>query len=306
MSTPARIAMAVVLLAGDSALAEVPAVVADIAPVHSLVARVMGGVGAPDLLLSPGASPHEYNLRPSEAGALQGADLIFWVGEDLTPWFGDAAATLGEGAKSVALSETEGTTLLPFREGALFDDHDETNEHDHDHEEGRHDPHSWLSPENASVWLDAIAAELSAADPENGDTYAKNAEAGKEDLAILENDVRNMLDPLAGRSFVVFHDAYQYFEASFGLQASGAISLGDASDPSPSRLGEIRNRIVSEGIDCVLAEPQFNAGLVETVTEGTTARTAVLDPLGASIDIGPQFYPQLLENLASALSGCLS
>ena len=306
MSTPVRIAMALVLVSGSKAFAEVPAVVADIAPVHSLVARVMDGLGSPELIMSPGTSPHEYNLRPSEALALQEADLIFWVGEDLTPWFGDAAATLGGGARSVALSETDGTTLLPFREGALFDVHAEAGDDDHDHEEGHHDPHSWLAPENASVWLDAIAAELSAADAENAETYAKNAEAGKEELASLRDDIGVILAPLEDRSFVVFHDAYQYFETSFGIHASGAISLGDASDPSPSRLGEIRDRIASEGVDCVLAEPQFNAGLVETVTEGTSARTAVLDPLGTSIDTGSQFYPQLLKSLAATLSDCLS
>jgi zinc transport system substrate-binding protein len=75
-------------------MADVPRVAVDIAPVHSLVARVMEGVGTPDLILPPGASPHEYSLRPSEAAALQEADIVFWMGEDLTPWMEDAVETL--------------------------------------------------------------------------------------------------------------------------------------------------------------------------------------------------------------------
>ncbi|AZQ66067.1 zinc transporter [Silicimonas algicola] len=290
---------------GTAAYAEVPRVVADIAPVHSLVARVMEGVAAPELILPPGSSPHEHTLRPSEAKALQDAELIFWIGEDLTPWFGETIATLADGATEVPLSEVEGSLILPFREGVLFDSQD-AHDHDDDHGEDENDPHSWLSPDNAALWLDAIAGALSDADPDHAEVYAINAKAGREELSATRDDIANVLAPLKERRFVVFHDAYQYFESTFDLQAFGAISLADASDPSPARIAEIRDRIAEDGIDCVLAEPQFNAGLVDTVLDGTTARTAVLDPLGASLEPGPQFYTQLLRNLANALSDCLS
>ena len=364
------------ILMGGTAVADVPNVAADIAPVHSLVARVMEGVGEPDLIVPSGDSPHSFSMRPSAAEALQNADLVFWIGEDLTPQLGDAIETLAEGASVTTLLEVDEIDLLDFREGALFeahnhghgdhddhdghddheehadhddhahddhghDDHDhddhseekhadhddhDHDDHDHDdhaehddhghddhddhaghegHDHGDHDPHAWLSPENASTWLNVIAAQLSAADPDNAGTYFANAAAAREEMEALSAEVNSTLDPVRGGSFIVFHDAYQYFEADFDFAASGAISIGDASDPSPARIAEIQQRIRDEGVDCVLAEPQFNEGLVETVLEGTAANTGVIDPLGAALEPGPDLYPQLIRNMASTLAECL-
>ncbi|OSQ47593.1 zinc ABC transporter substrate-binding protein [Marivita geojedonensis] len=318
------------LLAGAVA-ADAPRVAVDIAPVHSLVARVMDGVGIPDLIIAPGGSPHEYSLRPSEAGALQDADLVFWVGADLTPWLHDAIENLAGDADTTELLELEGTTTYAFREGALFEahDHEETDhddhgheaeheheeEHahdddhshddDHGHEHGSYDPHAWLSPENAAFWLTEIADKLASADPENADTYRSNAEAGREELAVLSSEISAALDPVRDRNFIVFHDAYQYFERSFEMPASGAISLSDASDPSPARISEIQDRVADLGVTCVLSEPQFDPGLVASVMEGSDARTAVLDPLGSNLDPGAALYPQMMKNLATTLAECL-
>ncbi|GGH38256.1 zinc transport system substrate-binding protein [Cribrihabitans marinus] len=300
------------VLMGGTALADVPGVAVDIAPIHSLVARVMEGVGTPDLIVQPGASPHEYSLRPSEAASLQKADVVFWMGDVLTPWMEDAVQTLAEGAAVTTLLDAEGTVLLDFREGTLFEAH-EREEHaegevpdDHGHDEhDEHDPHAWLSPENAGSWLNLIAAQLSAADPENAGTYFANASAAREEMQALSAEIRATLDPVREGSFIVFHDAYQYFETAFDFPASGAISLSDATDPSPARIAEIRERIREEGIDCVLAEPQFNAGIVDAVLDGTGASTGVIDPLGAELEPGPDLYPQLLKKMATTLAECL-
>ncbi len=320
------------VLMGGSAMADAPSVAVDIAPVHSLVARVMEGVGAPVLVVQPGASPHEYNLRPSEAAALQNADLVFWMGEDLTPWMADALKNLAVNAAVTTFLEAEGTILLDFREEALFeahghgehgdeehgndhkehasdddheDDHGENAHEDHGHAHGDHDPHAWLSPNNAGIWLNLIAARLSAADPDNAASYFANAAAGRTEMEAVSAEVSELLDPLRDRSFIVFHDAYQYFETAFDFPASGAISLADASDPSPARIAEIQRRIREEGIDCVLAEPQFNPGLIATVLYGTDANTGVIDPLGADLEPGPTLYPQLIRNMATSLAECL-
>jgi len=331
-------------LMGGVAFAEVPRVAVDIAPVHSLVARVMDGVGTPDLIVQSGASPHEYSLRPSEATALQEADLVFWVSPDLTPWLGDAIETLATNATVTELLEADGTIELEFREGALFEAHEEHAEgehegeehaegehddhegeehaegehHDHEgeehageeaghegHDHGEHDPHAWLSPQNAATWLNVIAGQLSATDPDNAGAYFANAAAGRAEIDTLTAEVNAMLEPVRGARFIVFHDAYQYFESAFDFPASGAISVSDASDPSPARIAEIRARIADEGIDCVLAEPQFNAGLVATVLDGTEAGTGILDPLGSDLEPGPALYPQLIRNLATNLAECL-
>ena len=356
-------------LLGSTAIAsaDVPNVAADIAPVHSLVARVMDAVGTPNLIIPPGASPHEYSLRPSEAAALQDADLVFWLGEGLSPWLESAVETLADDATVTTLLEVDATELLDFREGALFEahdhdpdedhdeehdheedheddeehdhdededhdheenhdededhdheeDHDEDEEHDHDededhdhddehgHSQGDHDPHAWLSPSNAAAWLNVIAAQLSAADPDNAGAYFANAAAGIAELEALNAEINSILDAVRGGSFIVFHDGYQYFEVAYDFPASGAISIGDASDPSPARIAEIQDRIRDENVGCVLSEPQFNPGLVATVLDGTDAATAVVDPLGAALEPGAALYPQVMRAIATTLAECL-
>ena len=320
-------------LIGGGAHADTPQVAVDIAPVHSLVARVMEGVAVPDLIIQPGASPHEYSLRPSEAAALQASDLVFWLGLGLTPWLADTIETLAQEASVTALSKLDGTVKLEFRESAVFevhdhddhsghddhadhdghddhadhDDHDEHADHDdHDeHDHGAYDPHTWLSPKNAMTWLNAIAGQLSAVDPDNAGAYFANAAAGRAEIEVLMGDVTAILDPLRNGRFIVFHDAYQYFEQDFNFPASGALSISDASDPSPARIAEIRDRIAEQGIDCVLAEPQFNPGLIATVLDGTDAQTGILDPIGSDLEPGSALYPDMIRNLAKALASCM-
>ena len=306
-------------LMGETAFADAPRVAVDIAPVHSLVTRVMEGVGTPDLIIQAGASPHEYSLRPSEAAALQDANLVFWIGSGLTPWLTDTIETLAPNANVTELLEADGTIELEFREGALFEAHDDHEEEGHDdekadhdeeaghdeHEHGNHDPHAWLSPQNAMTWMNVIAGQLSAADPDNAGAYFANAAVGRAEIKVLIGEVTAMLEPVRDGRFIVFHDAYQYFETDFNFPASGAISISDASDPSPARIAEIQDRIAEQGIDCVLAEPQFNLGLVATVLEESHAQTGILDPLGSNLKPGSALYPQLIRNLSTALAGCM-
>ncbi len=333
------------LLMTSPALADVPRVAVDIAPVHALVAQVMGDLGTPDLVLPPGVSPHGYALRPSEARALQEAGLVVWVGPELTPWLADPLDSLAGDAARLELLEVEGIRRLDFREGASFEahehdddhaheeeheeaeadhdhDHDDDHEHeaegdhaheeDHDHEaEAEHDhdhrgtdPHAWLDPVNAALWLDAIAAELSRIDPENAGTYAANAAEALAGLATLQDDIGARMAPLSG-GFVVFHDAYHYFEARFGVESAGAISLSDATAPGPARVAEIRDLVAAEGITCVFVEPQFNRGLVDAVFEGTGVRIGVIDPLGATLEPGAGLYTGLIEGVAASFEDCL-
>ena len=309
----------ILTLMSTSVMADVPNVAADIAPVHSLVSRVMDGIGAPKLVVQSGASPHGYRLRPSEAKALQDADLVFWMGEELTPWLDGALKTLASKASITTLMDQEGVILHDFRESVLFeahdhsdhndekdhDDHDDDKDHDDHDDHGGHDPHSWLSPENAKLWLNIIASKLSVSDPENAATYFMNAAAGQTEIEEMITEVSATLKPVQGGKFVVFHDAYQYFENDFDFYASGAISLSDASDPSPARVAKIQKRIRDEGIQCVLAEPQFKRGLVATVLEGSEATASVIDPLGADLKTGPKLYTQLIINMAKTLRNCL-
>ena len=306
---------------GGVAMSDTPKVAVDISPVHSLVSRVMLGVGTPDLIVQAGASPHGYTLRPSEAKALQDAQMVFWMGESLSPWMEGALDTLSSDATIITLLETDETILLEFREGAMFEENDHDNHGDEKHDDhgdkkhddhgdekhedhGSHDPHAWLSPDNARIWLNLIASQLSIVDPENAGTYFANAAAARSEIEALTIEVNSLLEPVRGKKFIVFHDAYQYFEKAFDLSASGAISLSDASKPSPARIAEIQGRIQEESIDCILSEPQFNKGLVATIMAGSKAKTSVIDPLGVGLKPGPDLYSELIRNMTETLVDC--
>ena len=152
--------------------------------------------------------------------------------------------------------------------------------------------------------MGVIAEELSELDPDNAATYAANAAAGQAELEALEEELRASLDGLGDSRFVVFHDAYQYFERRFGLSASGAISLSDASAPSAGRIAELQEAVAEMGAVCVFAEPQFNRSVIDSVFADKAA-VGMLDPLGFEIEQGAALYPQVLRNMASEFVSCL-
>lgn len=308
-------------------------VVASIKPVHSLVAAVMEGVGEPELLVKGAASPHAYALRPSEARALERAKVVFWVGEGMETFLAGPLETLGGNARVVELVKAHDLVELDFREGGPFEAHDhgdhEGHDHAHDddddeaghdggddhaheghghegHDHGAIDMHLWLDPSNAKAFVREIEEALSAADPDNAATYEANADALKEKLDALIAETDAALAPVRGRGFVVFHDAYQYFENRFDIQAAGSITVSPEAIPGAQRLTDIRAKVAELGATCIFAEPQFEPRLISVVAEGTQARTGVLDPLGADLEDGPELYFELIRNLTTSLTTCLA
>ena len=297
-------------------------VVASIKPVHSLVAAVMEGVGEPDLIVSGSGSEHVHSLRPSDAQALQNADVVFWIGEGMETYLVSPLGTLSFDAKVVALADTDGLEKLPLREGGPFEAHehhhdshehphsDHDHDHDHDaghaHEEGHYDLHFWLDPLNAKVLVQKIETVLSEADPENRAAYAENARRYGERLDQLVAEVGKVLDGVREKPSIVFHDAYQYFEHRFGVNVAGSITVSPEVMPGAQRLNEITERVKSSGATCIFAEPQFEPKLVTVVAGGTEARTGVLDPLGAELADGPELYIELIRNMAKSFKDCLS
>ncbi|MEM7209813.1 MAG: zinc ABC transporter substrate-binding protein, partial [Pseudomonadota bacterium] len=187
------------------------------------------------------------------------------------------------------------------------DDHGHDEDHDdhagHDHEGV--DPHAWLDPQNARNWIAVIEAELSEHDPENAAAYASNAKKASAELDSLMASTQSDVDALGDLKYIVFHDAYQYFEKRFGISAVGSISLGHAEDPSPARIAEIRAKVKELNVTCVFSEPQYNAGLVDSVFEGSNiSAVGVMDPLGASIAEGSAHYSALIKGMVNSLSVC--
>ncbi len=319
---PALLATTILTASMTTAFADVR-VVTSIKPVHSLVAAVMQGVGTPDLIVEGAGSPHTYALKPSQAKQLQEADLVFWMSHDLEAFLEKSIDGIATKAVSVPLMESRGLMTLGFREGGAFDDHghdehDDHDEHDkdddHDHEKhddhdehdhGEVDPHVWLDPENAKAMVHEIEEALAKADPANAATYESNAEAVMAKLDSLVAEIDSELQPVKGRGYIVFHDAYQYFENRFGVSAIGSITVSPEVLPGAERISDLQEKVRSLDATCVFSEPQFEPKLVATVTENTNARTGVLDPLGAAIDKGPNLYFTLIRNMASSLKNCL-
>ncbi|MGA0714686.1 MAG: zinc ABC transporter substrate-binding protein [Gemmobacter sp.] len=306
-----RLAAPLMLIAAP-AFAEAPRVVADIAPVQALVARVMAGAGAPEVLaiVPAGASPHGFSLRPSQAAAIEAAEIVVTIGAGLTPWLDGPLGTLAPEAARLTLTEVAGVTLHEAREAVLLGgdagheghghaEAEPEGKHDHDHDHGPVDPHAWLDPLNAALWVDAIAEALAAADPAQAALYRANAAEARAEIASAEAEVRALLAPVAGRPYAVFHDAYQYFEARFAIAPVAAIALGDAADPGPQRVAAVRDAVAAAGVRCIFAEPQMNPALIATVAEGTGARTGTIDPLGGAS------YPETLRAMARDMAACL-
>ena len=287
-------------------------VVTSIKPVHSLVSGVMEGVATPDLIIDTGGSPHTYSLKPSQARQLQNADIVFWISPKLEAFLEKPIESIATNALVLQLLETEGLLKVNFREGGAFDshehEHDEQDEHDeHDeHHADETDPHIWLDPLNAAILVSHIADALSDSDPDNKQTYEANADAMLAKLDQLVDDVTKELKPVQDRGYIVFHDAYQYFERRFNVSAIGSITVSPEVLPGADRIRVLQEKVASLDASCVFSEPQFEPRLVSTITENTNAGTGILDPLGSSIENGPDLYFQLIRDMSSSLKECLA
>ncbi len=295
------------LLPLAAAAADAPKVVASIKPIHSLVSAVMEGRGKPRLLVPATASEHSYSLKPSDAKALAEAHLVFWIGAPIETPLVKTMAT--HRAKAVALLDVPGLDVLDSREGGIWSAHDHGHGHSHAHGKDaadERDGHVWKDPQRAMVLADAIAAALGRADPEGAARYAANAGALKQRLAALDAELAATLAPVRTRRYVVFHDAYQYFEARYGLAAAGSITVSPERAPGAKRLSELRKLFSERGAVCAFAEPQVKPAVLDTLVKGTTVRSGVLDGLGAGIPEGPDAYFTMMRGLAASLVGCLA
>lgn len=355
-----RILAAFCFVASPLTAQEAPRVVADIAPVRALVAQVMEGVGTPDQIIPTGASPHGYAMRPSEARALQSADLVIWVGPALTHWLEEPLDSLAGDVPRLTLMAHGGTKTLPMRDAAeIGGSHaDEEDAHDHKDEEGHEDhasaehdskahddhpdhsghaheehagedhgeehkeehaaeehkddeghghehhgtidPHGWLSPANAVLWAGVIAQELARIDPANAQTYMNNWTALSQELEGVEQELQARLAPYSDVPFIVLHDAFQYFEATFGVQARAFVIGGDGSTPGPARVKALRSYLAENRATCAFVEPQQNAALLRTAIEGQGTRVAVLDPIGD----GETPYATFIRTFADDMIAC--
>ena len=313
-----------------SAKAEVN-VVTTIKPLHSLVSSVMKGVGEPSLIIEGTNNPHTFVFKPSHAEMIENADIVFWIGEDLEAFMEKPLDSLAKNAKTIAFMDLASIEKLKFREQNIFDDHDDHGHKDDDHDDhddhdghddehdghddhddhaGHHDGHNhgefdahiWLDPANAKEMVLEISHELSELDPSNKSKYEDNASKTIAALDTLIEEVDNSLSK--DISYIVFHDAYQYFETRFGVKSAGALTLNPDVLPGAKQIADIQDLINDKGIKCIFSEPQYNPKIIETLGNDMNISTGVMDPLGAYIDAGPSMYSDLINGIANSIKDC--
>ena len=304
-----------VLFAGSLAANAEIKVVTTIKPLHSLISNVMDGVGEPSLIIEGSTSPHSFVLKPSHAKMIEQADIIFWIGEDIETFMEKPLESIAKNAKKISFMELTSIEKLKFREENIFD-HDDHDDHghgekkDHDdhghghegHHHGEFDAHIWLDPANAKEMLHEIAHELADLDPSNASKYESNADQAIKSIDKMIKEIDGNINKDA--KFIVFHDAYQYFEKRFGVMTAGALTLNTDVLPGAKQISEIQEVIAERDIKCIFSEPQFNPKIIETIAKDTGIKTGVLDPLGSIFDANKMQYFKLINDLGNKLKDC--
>jgi zinc transport system substrate-binding protein len=294
-----------------------PKVVSSIQPVNMLVGAVMKGIAVPQTLLPPGASPHSYALRPSEARRLAEADVIFWIGPEMERFLERPLDTLARASRKVALLETPGLRRLGVRDAAAFDEHDdddheeheedehEEDEHDdHAHKHGGIDPHIWLDPTNAQAMVRYIVEVLVDTDPINAGTYRRNAVEAQAIIDAARDDAAARLIPYRSLRFITYHDAFQYFEIAFGLESAGVLAINPDVPPSVAGISALRDHVTEKNVSCAFFEPQFDGRAIHALTRDLGLGFSVLDPMGpVGIPDAAQYRLMLVE-MAEGFSLC--
>ncbi len=296
------------LMAGPMSSASA-AVVTTIRPLGFIASAIADGVTPTEVLLPDGASPHDFALRPSDIQRLRSADLVLWVGPDMEAFLNKALVPISA-TRKLAVSELPAVKPLLMK-GEDDDDHDHAGEahnhadDDHGHHHGEYNMHVWLSPEIAKVTAIAIHDRLLELMPQNKDKLDANLRQFENLLTQTDKNVGNMLTPVQGKGYFVFHDAYGYFEKHYGLSPLGHFTVNPEIQPGAQRLHQIRTQLVEQKAVCVFAEPQFRPAVINAVAKGTKVRSGTLDPLGIGIALGKDSYGKFLNQLSNQYVSCL-
>ncbi|MFZ4966987.1 MULTISPECIES: zinc ABC transporter substrate-binding protein [Pseudomonas] len=277
-------------------------VLTSIKPLQLIAAAVQDGVDTPEVLLPPGASPHNYALRPSDVRKVQSVDLLYWIGPDMESFL--PRVLKGRSLPTVAVQDLPGMKLRRFAEDSHSHAED-ADEHDHDHRPGSLDAHLWLSTVNARVIAARMAADLSKADPANAQRYQHNVEAFDGRLDALDARLKARLAGVANKPYFVFHEAFDYFEDAYGLKHTGVFSVAAEVQPGAQHVAAMRTRLQEVGKTCVFSEPPLRPRLAETLVSGLPVKLAELDALGGYTPAAAHGYEQVLEKLGNDLAGCL-
>lgn len=287
-------------------------VVTSIKPLHSIVSAVMSGVGEPQLIIPGFVSPHTHILRPSNMRTLQNASVVFLIDESCEASMGAATRSLGENIQVIELMKIDNIELVQWadqsRHGGGHDEDEEETEIESLHDMSMFDHHIWLDPKNAIVMTREIARVLSVRSEEHSDVFFKNADNLIADIEDLIERLTESYDAatVSLKPFIVYHDGYQSFEHRFGLDGLTRAFLKGEYTPGAKHIQELQKQITDLKIECVFTEPQFDDDFVDSLEDTTNLKVRMLDPLGATLDAGPNLYIELLENLSTSIIDCLT
>jgi zinc transport system substrate-binding protein len=284
--------------------AEPPRVLASIVPIHSLAAMVMEDVAEPELFWAATQSPHNTHLRPSDVRKLHQADLVIWVGPELEMALEKPTRTLPV-QQVLTLMQVSDLWRLPVRIDPAWGMHSHGDDAHGHHHDATTDAHLWLSPRNARVIVAAIRDRLVKIDPAHTETYRANTTRALQRIQSVENKLHQQLASVREFPYLVFHDAYQYFELSFALNAQGAVQLSPERAAGARHLHVLHEQIQQQRIRCLFSEPQFEPTQVRVLAERGEVRLGVLDPLGVELAPGADAWAVLMQNLGNALNECL-
>ena len=282
-------------------------VLTTIKPLGFIAAAITDGVSEPRVLLPTGASPHDFALRPSDIRSINEADLVVWVGPELE---GFMAKPLAKHPHVLTLTRVEGMPLFDYSKQAGHEEPaDEEHEgHDHDGHEGHHhegvDPHIWLGPTQALVIARAMSETLSARDPGNAERYRANLLAFQAKVDAKDKVIAGQMKAVNQKGYFVFHEAYGYWERHYGMSSKGHFTVSPERRPGAKTLVEIRKALEEKQASCIYAEPQFSPAVIESVARNTGAKVLLLDEVGEQVPLGPDGYPQFMQQLADAFAQC--
>lgn len=306
-------------LLGTTALAHAD-VLTTIKPLGFIANAITDGVTNTQVLLPVSASPHDYNLKPSDVEKLKSAQLVVWVGDEMETFLEKSIEKLPE--ENVLKLEDVPAIKALVDATKKDDDHDahegHKHEHSHDHKDDHHHDHShhghshdkdwhvWLSPTASEHIAEQIAQRLSQKMPEKKAKIDANLADFKASLNKKNGEITQQLSTAKDKGYYTFHDAYGHFEHTYGLTSLGSFTINPTIAPGAKTLNKIKKSIQEHKAQCLFAEPQFTPKVIESLSKGTAVKVGKLDPLGEKVAMGKTSYPQFLQAIADQFSDCLA
>lgn len=285
-------------------------VVTSIKPLELIVYEIAGDAVATQSLLPSSASPHQYQLRPSERSLLEQADLFIWIGPDLERFLVKPISLLP--ADRVITAQqlpmvTQSIAATGIESDGSSKEHSGNADHDHDVHHHNADPHIWLDPQLALNIAIAITERLQVIDPPNADNYRANLAGFKQRISVLDRDIQTALEPLRDRGYLVLHDGYGYFEARYGVSHQAAMAISPDRAPGPRHLAHTQSLLAGGSVECVFREPQYHPAWLDRLlatSDAETVRINELDPLGAQVPL-VEGYTGFMRGFVQSFTRCL-